>query len=233
MKMVKNKINPIIMILGAPGSGKGTYSKLLSRDLKINVLSSGDELRKIISGDNLLPEIKKMKETMEKGHLINDDYVFCIIKEKLNSDEYKSGVILDGYPRRISQAIQWENYKTIDLVIKINLDEEILIKKMLGRRVCEKCGKSYNICEINEKGYYMKPLLPKKSINHCDDCSSVLVTRTDDTESVIRERLNVYKELTLPIEKFYEDKNIVLKFELKKGVDDYHILHNSVASKLI
>jgi len=165
MKNIILKSKTILYMLGAPGSGKGTYSKMLGKDLNLNVLSSGDELRKLVETNINSPQIIEMKKIIEAGHLINDEYMLEFMKEKLNSECYKNGVILDGYPRRLSQAKQFKNYKSIDIVIKIDLDEEILIKKMLGRRICNNCGKNYNICSIDEKGYLMKPLLPQKIFN--------------------------------------------------------------------
>jgi len=231
MKQIVLKRETILFMLGAPGSGKGTYSKMLSKDLNINVLSSGDELRKYVENEKNTKS-QNFKKLIEDGQLVEDDFMFDFIKNKLYNQIYRKGLILDGYPRRLSQAKQFENYKQINMVIKIDLDEEILIKKMLGRRVCKNCGKNYNICSIDEKGYLMKPLLPKKSHNNCDNCGGELIKRTDDVESIIKERLNIYNQLTSPLEKYFEDKNLVVKFVPKKGIDDYYQLHEVVTNKL-
>jgi adenylate kinase len=231
MKQIVLKCETNLFMLGAPGSGKGTYSKMLSKDLNLNVLSSGDELRNYVENEKnkISQEIKKI---IEDGQLVEDNFMFDFIKNKLNNQIYRNGLILDGYPRRLSQARQFENYKHINMVIKIDLDEEILIKKMLGRRVCKNCGKNYNLCSIDEKGYLMKPLLPNKSFYNCDNCGGDLIKRTDDVESIIRERLNIYNELTSPLEEYFEDKNLVVKFVPKKGIDDYQKLYELVTNKL-
>lgn len=223
----------IILLIGAPGVGKGTYSKFMSKDLNLPVISSGDELRKYIKVSND-PFVEKIKKIMEEGQLVNDDYMLEFMLERLNKSEFKKGVILDGYPRRISQAKMLENYKKVDVVIKLALNEEILIKKLLGRRICVNCGKNYNVCTINENGYDMEPLLPKNDPTgkKCDECHNDLIQRQDDTEKIIRDRLNVYKDLTIPLENFYQEKNIMTEVELKRGIKDYPILRDIVFNKL-
>ena len=105
--------------------------------------------------------------------------------------------------------------------IKIELDENILVKKITGRRECEKCGRNYNLFSFKENGYDMDPLLPKVE-GKCDDCSGCLVQRSDDNEQIIKERLDVYNRLTLPMEIYFKDINIpIIKYEPKRGVKDY------------
>ena len=166
MSSVNFKKNLVILMIGAPGVGKGTYSRMLSKDLNIPELSSGEELRKLLkSNQNNNPQISRIKNLMDKGQLVDDEYIFNFMKEKLCRPEYSKGVILDGYPRNINQAMHFKTLRTMDLVINIELEESILIKKLLGRRVCINCGKNYNICCIKEGDFDMEPLLPKKSEN--------------------------------------------------------------------
>jgi adenylate kinase len=227
----KNNNELFILMIGAPGVGKGTYSKLLSKDLNLPVLSSGDELRNFVkvSKDPYVDDIKKI---MEEGKLVNDDFMLNFMLERIN--KLKDGVILDGFPRRITQAEMFDKYKTINLVVKLNLNEELLIKKLVGRRVCVNCGRNYNICTIKENGYDMEALIPKKDPTgrKCDDCNSELIQRNDDTESIFRERLNIYKELTIPLENFYIKKGILTEIELKRGIKDYPILRDLVIQQL-
>ena len=226
MSRGKLKKDLVILMIGAPGVGKGTYSRMLSKDLNIPELSSGEELRKLLKSDqnNNNQQISRIRNLMDKGQLVDDEFIFNFMKEKLSRQEYSKGVILDGYPRNINQAIQFKNLRKMDLVINIELDENILIKKLLGRRVCINCGKNYNICCIKEGDYDMEPLLPKKSINNCDECNGNLVARDDDSESIIKERISLYKEVTRPLENYYIEEGILKKFIPKKGIKDYPIL---------
>ena len=224
----------IILMLGAPGVGKGTYSKLLSKDINIPELSTGDLLRKIIAQkeNQSNPIFNKIAETLSKGKLVEDDYMFNMVKETLNKDEFKNGAILDGFPRNVNQCVPLESYKKIDLVLNIQLNEDVLVKKLLGRRVCKDCGRNYNVCEIKENGYDMEPLLPKKNINYCDDCNCELYIRTDDKEEIIRDRLNLYVKNTKILENYFDNKNVLKSMELKKGIKDYPILRQIVKDTL-
>ena len=148
---------PITLIIGAPGVGKGTYSRMLSKELKIKEFSTGDELRRILSTEDNTPEMKQIKDILSqgniltnKGKLVKDEYMIDLVKKKLDSIENVKGVILDGYPRTLNQAIQFDDICKIDLVINITLNNEILMRKLLGRRICKNCGNNYNICSINE-----------------------------------------------------------------------------------
>jgi adenylate kinase len=220
-----------ILMIGAPGVGKGTYSRMLSKDLSIPELSSGDLLRNLVKSDNS-DQSKEIKKIIDSGKLVDDQYMFNFMLNKLSSQQYSKGVILDGYPRNINQAEQLEKIKHMDLVLKIELDEEILIRKLLGRRVCKSCGKNYNICSIKEGEYDMEPLLPKIDPTKCDDCHSDLFQRDDDTEKIIRDRLSLYKQFTKPLEDYYQKKNLVRVFEPKKGIKDYLKLLELVKSNL-
>ncbi len=223
-------------MIGAPGVGKGTYSRMLSKDLGIPELSSGDELRKIVNNQSPLNKkgisIEHIKKTLETGSFMDDQFLYEFMKEKLSDPDYTKGVILDGYPRNINQAKSLDNFLELDLVIKTELREDILIRKLCGRRVCSGCGKNYNICAIHEGDYDMEPLLPKKESNKCDDCSSNLIRREDDIESIIKNRLKLYKIQTSPIEEFYSKRKILKSFEPKKGIKDYPVLLNLVRNSL-
>lgn len=217
----------VILMIGAPGVGKGTYSRMLSQDMKIPELSSGEELRKIIKIKNVTDSsingisLEKIKQTLESGAFLEDEFMFKFMKEKFSNPFYSKGIILDGYPRNIKQAQSLDEILDLNLVIKIELREDILIRKLSGRRVCSGCGKNYNICAIFEEEYQMEPLLPKKDINKCDECLSDLFKRPDDDELTIKKRLELYKNLTAPIEEYYNKRNFLKIFEPKKGIYDY------------
>jgi adenylate kinase len=229
---MKNSLKQnIILMLGAPGVGKGTYAKMLSKDMKIPEFSTGELLRKI-SKDTTDPYSQKIQTILKKGELIDDKFMIELVKAELNKSEYLKGVILDGFPRNATQCELLEKYKHIDLVLNIKLNEEILIQKLLGRRVCKGCGKGYNICEIKKNGYDMEPLLPKKNANKCDECDNDLYIRDDDKEDIIRDRINLYKQKTQILEEYYNSKGILYSLELKRGIQDYPILKDIVTQHL-
>lgn len=140
-----------------------------------------------------------------------------------------NAVILDGYPRTVEQAIELETiYKrNIDAVINIDQDHSIIIKKLLGRRNCSSCGQGYNICSINENGYEMPSLNPIKE-NICDKCNGQLSQRSDDNEETIKNRLQIYSEKSSAILNYYNKKNVLHNFEMKRGFDDINILYDFI-----
>jgi adenylate kinase len=212
----------VILMMGAPGVGKGTFSKMLSKDFNIPEFSTGEELRRITSENSQSdPQIEKIKQIIKSGKLVDDDTMLNLVKTRLRDDFSNNGIILDGFPRTLNQAVLFDK---VTMVIDIFLSEEILIPKILGRRVCKKCGNNYNIFEIKERGYLMDALLPKKHINKCDDCNIDLVCREDDKEDIIRNRLKIYQKHTFPLLDYYKKKNILIQFEPKKGKKDYPAL---------
>jgi adenylate kinase len=225
-----------IIFFGAPGVGKGTYAGLLSDEYKFNKISTGDEIRKIIKG--LAPStmskdlISEIKGIVNSGKLVSDDIVINIVKEKLKEPESKNGVILDGFPRTVSQLEKYDKLFPIHMVINLNLKWEILLEKLMGRRTCLDCGRAFNVCNINRDGYEMEPLLPKKG--GCDKCGGEpkLVIRDDDTEKVITERMKEYDAKTLPLINEYKKKGVLVDFEVKKGVKDYPALRKVIKDKL-
>ena len=219
------------LMMGAPGVGKGTFSRLLSKDLGIPEFSSGSELRRIVqSGEGkYVEEIKKIKNA---GKLLSDDLIFEIISQRLENEIFKNGVILDGYPRTVNQIRKFMEIRKIDMSIKIELDETILIKKLTGRRECESCGRNYNLFSFKENGYDMDPLLSKVE-GKCDECAGSLIQRSDDNETIIKERLEVYNKLTLPMESYFNELNVpIMRFEPKKGVRDYVIFRENVLKNI-
>ena len=145
--------------------------------------------------------------------------MFTLLSARLDADDCTNGFLLDGYPRRVSQAQRLSELYRLDLVINLVLREDILVKKLSARRVCSGCGKNYNIADINDGEYVMPPLLPKLH-NQCDVCGGELVQRSDDTEKVVRDRLGIYERETHPLVDYYEREGVLVKFEVKKGVAD-------------
>lgn len=211
----------IILFFGAPGSGKGTYSSLLQKDTNFLNLSMGDLLRQ-----------SSYNTFLRKGELLSDDIIISIFENYLKSKTNLKGLILDGFPRTIPQYDLLESKFPITTVVNCILREDILIEKLLGRRICKKCNKAYNLCTINKEGYLMEAMLPKYS-DKCDNCSIPLSTREDDTEQIIKKRLIEYQFKTEPLLSFFQKKNLVIDFIPKKGVKDFPDFYNSKIKPLL
>lgn len=225
-------VRPIkLLMMGAPGVGKGTFSRILSRDIMLPELSSGAELRRIKdSGEGEIAQ--EIKRIQQEGGLVSDSIVLKMIVERLKDPKYKRGAILDGFPRTKSQAIALNKYTKIDMCIKIDINENILTKKLLGRRECKKCQKNYNLFEIKNDEYDMTPLLPKVD-GVCDECGGELVKRADDNVKTIKKRMVTYKSKTVPMEKYFMTSGTkVMTFEPKRGVKDYEKFKQQVLDNL-
>ena len=184
-----------IILLGAPGAGKGTQASVISRELDIPTISTGNMIREAIS--NATPLGLAAKDIIAKGQLLIDDIVIGIVKEKLKTVD--GSYILDGFPRTVAQAEALENMgEEIDVVINIYVPDEKIIERSAGRRFCPKCGATFHV-KYN----------PPKNINGkniCTECGSEVAIRDDDKEEVVRHRLEVYHEQTQPLEAFYAER---------------------------
>ena len=189
-----------IILLGPPGAGKGTQAKKIAENYKLPHISTGDILRENIS--NNTPLGIKARSYMSRGELVPDELLITIIKERLSRQDCSNGFLLDGYPRTIPQAdalqmILTESNRNIDVVLNIDVDDEELIKRLSGRRMC-KCGASYHVI-FN---------LPEKD-GICNLCKGKLYQREDDKEEAIKNRLIVYKKQTQPLIEYYNDKGLI------------------------
>ena len=183
-----------IILLGAPGAGKGTQAEIIRKKLGIPTISTGDMIREALKSGTDMG--KKAKSYMDKGQLVPDEVVIGIVKDRLSKDDCKKGFILDGFPRTIAQAEALDKMEVkIDRVIDIEVNEELIYERMSGRRVCKECGATYHIKNI-------KP----KVDGICDKCSGTLIQREDDRPETVKERLRVYDEQTNPLKKYYQDK---------------------------
>ncbi|MGD0329081.1 MAG: nucleoside monophosphate kinase [Nitrososphaeria archaeon] len=195
-----------LIILGPPGSGKGTYSIRLKEKFSLEKISTGDIFREEIRKGSALG--KKIEDLLREGKLVPDEIVIEVIQKKLrNLDNF----ILDGFPRTLRQAVALDKIAKIDAIIRINAPSEILVEKISARRICSnpKCDGNYNIADIkktiNGVNYVLPPLLPHKDMI-CDKCGSPLIQRNDDNPKVIKERLKVYEKQSKPIIEYYMDK---------------------------
>lgn len=194
-----------IILLGAPGAGKGTQAEVICEHLSIPTISTGNIIREALKSGTEMG--KKAKSFMEEGKLVPDDVVIGIIKERLAQDDCANGFVLDGFPRTIPQAEALDKMGVvIDKVITIEVADENIVLRMSGRRVCEKCGASYHIL-------YKKP----KVEGVCDKCTGTLVQREDDHPDTVKERLKVYHEQTEPLKAYYDQQG---KLVIVEGQDD-------------
>lgn len=190
-----------VILLGAPASGKGTLTGFIKKEFNAAHISTGDILRDNIARGTELG--MKAKEFMDAGSLVPDELIIDIAKDRLSKEDCKESFILDGFPRTIPQAESLEGcleelgFK-LDGVINLNVPEEVLVKRITGRRVCPECGASYHI-------ETMKP--QKEGI--CDDCGHELIQRKDDNAEVFGKRLEEYNKLTAPLVEFYKQKGIL------------------------
>lgn len=201
-----------IVLLGAPGSGKGTQAKLLSGKYKIPQISTGDVLRAAVEAGTELG--KKAKAAMNAGQLVSDDIVLGIIQERLSKPDTRAGFILDGFPRNIPQAQALDAMlarmgQPLQLALLVDVDQEVLMKRLTGRRTCGACGAIYNI-------YFSPPKTPGK----CDKCGGVLQHRSDDNEETVNKRLKVYEEQTSPLVSYYKAQGKLRTVRGVGSVDD-------------
>lgn len=197
-----------IILLGAPGSGKGTQAEFIEKYLSVRSISTGNIIRsELKSGTKLGLEAKSY---IEKGLLLPDEIVINMVKETVAKPEYESGFILDGFPRTIAQAEALGRLNVnIDKVIDIEVDDQSIINRLLGRRVCENCGASYHL--ENKK--------PEKP-GTCDKCHSTLIQRKDDQVETIKERLKIYHEQTEPLKEYYKREGKLVEIEGNKSVEE-------------
>lgn len=194
-----------LLIMGAPGAGKGTISNLIVEKYQVVHVSTGDMLRQAIAKET--PIGKKAKEYMDKGILVPDSIIHDLIIERFSENDLNKGFLLDGYPRTLAQAIDLESIlnslnKKIDAVINLNVNEDILLKRITGRRSCPNCSEIYNI--------YFKPT---KVEGVCDKCGSPLKIRKDDNAESLKIRLGEYHKNAQPILEYYKKKDIVNEIE--------------------
>lgn len=196
-----------IIMLGAPGAGKGTQARQLSLKYNIPHISTGDILREAVK--NRTPLGLKAKSYLDSGKLVPDDVIIDVVKERLEQDDCRNGFILDGFPRTIAQAEALDSVRGDLKVININVDEAELIKRLSGRRVCRKCGANYHII-------YSPPV----NEGRCNMCGGELYQRDDDTEDTIKARLEVYRNQTAPLIEYYRKKKMLYTVSGKGSVDD-------------
>ena len=194
-----------IILLGAPGAGKGTQAEKICEHLNIPTISTGNIIREALKSGTEMG--KKAQSYLDEGKLVPDDVVIGIVRDRLAQGDCKNGFVLDGFPRTIPQAEALDQMGiVIDKVIDLQVTDEDVIQRMSGRRICEKCGASYHV-------QYNKPRVE----GVCDKCAGTLIQRKDDHPDTVKERLKVYHKQTEPLEEYYRKKG---KLSVVKGQED-------------
>ena len=201
-----------IIMLGAPGAGKGTQAKMIAEKFNIPHISTGDIFRANIKNGTELG--KKAKEYMDKGQLVPDELTVEILLDRVAADDCKNGYVLDGFPRTIPQADVLDKELTklgdkVDFAINVDVPDENIVRRMSGRRACLKCGATYHIEHI-----------PPKQEGICDKCGSELVQRDDDKPETVQNRLSIYHEQTQPLIDYYNKKNILKSVDGTKDMQE-------------
>ena len=203
-----------IVLLGAPGSGKGTQAKKLMADRNIPQVSTGDMLREAVAAGTRFG--LKAQSVMEAGNLVPDEVVLGIISERLSQPDAADGFILDGFPRTKQQALDLEELldqlgTPLDTAVLLDVDFDILLKRLTGRRTCSLTGKLLNV-------YFS----PQEELDACTNAGGELIQREDDNEETISNRLNVYRENTEPLIEFYAKRGKLTKVDAEGSIDEVY-----------
>ena len=192
-----------IIFLGAPGSGKGTHATRVKTELGVPHISTGDIFRENIKGGTPLGVLAK--SYIDKGALVPDDVVIDIVADRLAKEDCKKGFILDGFPRTIYQAEALKKIADIDVVINLVVDDEAIVKRVAGRRMC-RCGETYNVAFLN-------------GATTCAKCGGELYQREDDKEETVKSRLEVYHRETAPLIDYYRNEGLLKDIDGSQGIE--------------
>ena len=203
-----------VILLGAPGAGKGTQAVRLAEKYNIPHISTGDIFRSNIKGQTPIGIVAK--SYIDKGQLVPDEVTIQIVKERLEKDDCKNGYLLDGFPRTVSQAEALDTFSKVEAVVNVDVPLGKLLKRITGRRVCAKCGESYHVDYLDGK-------------TDCAKCGAELIQRADDNEVTVGSRLEVYEKQTAPLIEYYAQKGVLLTVD---GDGDIETVFSSICEKL-
>ena len=200
-----------LILLGPPGAGKGTQAESITEAYNLIHISTGDIFRKNMKENT--PLGVKAKEYVDKGQLVPDEITIAMVEDRLSQEDVREGFLLDGFPRSTSQAealddIMMELGSKIDKVINIEVDKNILVDRVVGRRICKECGATYHVRSN-----------PPKQAGICDKCGGELYQRADDTEETVAKRISIYEEETLPLVEYYTEKGNLFTVDGTLGID--------------
>lgn len=193
-----------IILLGAPGSGKGTMAQKLTGELKIPQISTGDIFRKNLKEET--PLGLQIKDILNSGGLVPDEITIEIVKNRLAEPDCANGYILDGFPRSLVQARALDGFQTIDCAINLDVDKQTIVARLSGRRFCPDCSGTFHISALTDATV-------------CPVCGGKLIIRKDDSEETVLERLRVYETTTLPLIEYYREKGKLLTVDGTGGID--------------
>lgn len=196
-----------LILLGPPGAGKGTMATGIKEKYAIPHISTGDLFRAAIKDQTELG--KKVKSILDAGDLVSDELTLALVEERLHQKDAQNGFVLDGFPRTIPQAEEFDKLFTVDLVINFTIPHEKIVGRLAGRRICRTCGKIYHV----------KTLPPRKE-GICDIDGGELYTRPDDMEEAILNRLQVYDRQTAPLIEYYQPKGIMRDVDAQGSIDE-------------
>ena len=194
------------VFLGPPGAGKGTLAAAVSALYGIPHISTGEIFRAAIKAQT--PLGKKVKAIIDSGALVGDDITVELIRDRLAQSDAKNGFILDGFPRTINQAEQLEKIAKIDCAVNFDINDEAVVERLSGRRVCRKCSHNFHVV-----------FMPPEKENTCTHCGGELYIRDDDKPESIKHRLEVYRAQTAPLIDFYRSKNLLKDIDAKPATD--------------
>lgn len=208
------------ILFGPPGAGKGTQAKFIVDTYSIPQISTGDILRDAVKSKS--PLGVKAKEIMNSGALVSDEVVLAIVEERLAKSDCDNGFVLDGFPRTLPQAealkaLLGKNSKKINCVISLDIADEVIVKRLSGRRTCSVCGAGYHLLAD-----------PPKTDGVCNKCSGTLVQRDDDCEATIRKRLQVYHEQTSPLKEYYENGGFLFHVDGTSSIQEIQTTIQSI-----
>lgn len=200
-----------IIMLGAPGAGKGSQASRIAKEYQLPHISTGDIFRANLKEETELG--KRAKSFMDKGELVPDDITIAMLLDRIHKEDCKNGYILDGFPRTIPQAEALKEAlakkdEKIDLALDVEASDELIIKRMAGRRTCPACGAIYHIVS-----------LPPKTEGICDRCGADLIQRKDDNEETVKNRLKIYHEVTEPLISYYKKEGILEEIDGAEELD--------------
>ena len=201
-----------LILMGAPGSGKGSYAAVLKEHYRVPHISTGEIFRDAIEKKTPMGLIAKTY--IDKGNLVPDDITNEIVKERLQQKDCENGFLLDGYPRTIAQAeslteILDELGITLDAAVNLEVDDDLIVRRIVNRRSCPKCGKGYNLITY-----------PPKKEGICDVCNTPLFTRKDDNEETVTSRLDVYNKQTRPLVDYYDKLGKLVSIDSNGTIED-------------
>ncbi len=209
-----------IILIAPPAAGKGTHSALLKERYGLSHISTGDLLREVASHD------KDLSDKLSRGELITDEIVFKLLEDKIINLKSDKGHIFDGFPRTLSQAEELDKIlnkynQKVDVVIYLDIDKEVAMKRTLGRLTCSNCGEIYNIYRDTFKVE-----------NHCNKCNSELTKRQDDNEETFNKRFDTYLEKTQPLIDYYKNRNLLRNVKCQPNKEETFVLIEAILSEL-